>query len=182
MIHRHLDYSPDTPVSDLPAAAIADLLQRGDLGQWRPLAEEVAANPFGRVADIVARVIDAYPSYGTSPLWRSYLERCRAAAKPRRLSQLSPAELRRRHGLNQAQVAARLGISQSDLSKLERRSQPRVSTLAAYVRALGGRLRLVAATDTGEVELRLGEAGNPGQQDVSGQPGKQSHSAVGPRP
>ncbi len=41
-----------------------------------------------------------------------------------------------------AALAARIGMSQSDLSKAERRSDWRVSTLEAIVEGLGLRLRL----------------------------------------
>lgn len=65
---------------------------------------------------------------------------------------------RRRSGLNQAQVSDRLGISQSDVSKLERRTDIRGSTLRDYLRAVEARLRLVAIDDAGEVELGLPES------------------------
>ena len=38
-------------------------------------------------------------------------------------------------------------MSQSDVSKLERRQDLRLSTLQAYARALGGRLKPVFVTD-----------------------------------
>ena len=38
-------------------------------------------------------------------------------------------------------------MSQSDVSKLERRQDLRLSTLQAYARALGGRLQPVFVTD-----------------------------------
>ena len=47
MIHRHLDYAPDTPVSELGDAALDDLLDRGDLRDWQLLAKAIAADPFG---------------------------------------------------------------------------------------------------------------------------------------
>ena len=59
----------------------------------------------------------------------------------------SLASLRRQRGLTQAQVAVRLGMSQSDVSKLERRQDLRLSTLQAYARTLGGRLQPVFVAD-----------------------------------
>lgn len=80
MIHRHLDIPEGTPVHDLPLAALVDLLDRGDLDDWRPLARAVAADPFGVVAERVLKLIDAYPMYGTSVLWRAWIERLRGEA------------------------------------------------------------------------------------------------------
>ncbi len=50
-------------------------------------------------------------------------------------------KLRRR---SQVTVASLLSTTQSEISKLEHRDDSRVSTLAAYVQALGGTLDLVA--------------------------------------
>ena len=50
------------------------------------------------------------------------------------------ATLRRRKGLTQVELATRMGMSQSDLSKFERRTDVRLSTLRAYIAALGSDL------------------------------------------
>lgn len=143
MIHRHISYPDDTDPENLPVAAIADLLERGDLDDWRSLAVAVARDPSGKVARTVARLVDAFPMYGTSPLWRAFLERRRAVGvelhEPPRLS-----ELRRALGVTQVELAGRLQITQSDLSKLERRHDWRLSTVRRYIAALGGDLRLRA--------------------------------------
>lgn len=145
MIHRHLDYPASSELDELPMAAIADLLERGDLDDWKPLAAAIARDPFGQVAERVARVIDSFPMYGTSALWRAYLERRGAAGDGYDLNEPSRlAELRRNLGITQTELASRLRISQSDLSKLERRADWRLSTLRRYVTALGGDLRLTA--------------------------------------
>lgn len=77
MIHRHLDVAPDAPVEELPLAAIHDLLDRGDLDDWRPLLRNIERFPNGELTRLVARLVDAYPMYGTSPLLRAWIERCR---------------------------------------------------------------------------------------------------------
>jgi hypothetical protein len=162
VIHRHLDYGAGTPLWERGAAAVDDLLDRGDLGDWTPLARAVAADPFGALAVTVERICDAHPMYGTAPLWRAYVDRCRARfsgplhhSEPVRAWNL--AELRRAAGLTQVELAKRLGMSQSDLSKLERRSDLRMSTLQAYVAAVGGQVRILADR-SGEppVTLRFG--------------------------
>ena len=52
--------------------------------------------------------------------------------------------LRRAHGMTQTAMAQALGIGQDGVSRLEQRSDMRLSTLRAYVEALGGRLSVVA--------------------------------------
>lgn len=157
MIHRHLDVPPDTAPEDLPSAAIADILDRGDLDDWRGIAAAVARAPRGELAKRISALVDAFPSYGTSPLWRAFLERCRVRAlvgglpaPPVRL-----AELRRRAGLRQLDVARRLGMTQSDVSKLERRGDPRTGTLRRYIEALGARMRILCETRGETFDLRL---------------------------
>ena len=55
------------------------------------------------------------------------------------------AEIRKRRGLTQTDVAQRMGVSQRRVSAIEHGAEQATrATLAAYVAALGGRLRLVA--------------------------------------
>ena len=65
MIHRHCEVPPDLPAEELPLVAIADLLERGDLQDWQPLARAIRRDPWGELAAAVTRLIDAYPRYGT---------------------------------------------------------------------------------------------------------------------
>lgn len=161
MIHRHVHYEPGTRVEDLPSAAIVDLLERGDLDRWRPIAAAVAEDPSGAFAGRVERLLDAFPMYGTSSLWRCWLDRLRAREEGRRESRPSVtlSVLRRRVGLTQVELAARLAMSQSDLSKLEKRTDVRLSTLRRYVEALGGRLRIVFETDRDRFDILVADAG-----------------------
>jgi transcriptional regulator with XRE-family HTH domain len=53
-------------------------------------------------------------------------------------------KLRRARGMTQAAMAEALGIGQDGVSRLEQRSDMRLSTLRGYVEALGGKLSIVA--------------------------------------
>lgn len=139
MEFRHLDYPDATPASRLGPAALEALLDRGDLASWTPLAQAIAGDPWGATADSVLRICEAHPMYGTSALWRTWIERRRRRPET---GGTTLAEARTRAGLTQAEVAERLGIGQSDVSKLERRSDVLLSTLRAYARAIGARLHL----------------------------------------
>jgi phage shock protein A/DNA-binding XRE family transcriptional regulator len=68
------------------------------------------------------------------------------------------AEARQRAGLTQAQVAARMQVRQERVSAIER-AEPgatEVRTLAAYVRALGGSLQIVAHIGAEQIPLSSG--------------------------
>lgn len=152
MIHRHLDYSPGTPPAQLGPAAIDDLLDRGDLADWAPLARVVADEPWGSVADTILRLCTAHSMYGTSRLWPAYIAACRAkclgggaASWPTRPRRATLAELRIARGLSQAALGAQLGMNQSEVSRLERRRDMRLSTLRGYLQAIGGQLRMMVA-------------------------------------
>lgn len=73
-----------------------------------------------------------------------------AQSRARRL-----VEARKQEGLTQEQVAAAMGVGQSRVSRIEKGdvSAAEVDTLARYVEALGGTLRLVA--DFGDRQVRL---------------------------
>jgi DNA-binding XRE family transcriptional regulator len=58
------------------------------------------------------------------------------------------AEARRKLGLRQEDVAQAMGVSQARISQIENGVVSEVATLAAYVAALGGQLKIVA--DFGE--------------------------------
>jgi DNA-binding XRE family transcriptional regulator len=62
-------------------------------------------------------------------------------------AELRLAALRRRRKKSQATVARKLKVSQSNISQLERGGDPKLSTVAGYVDALGGRLEMVAVFD-----------------------------------
>ncbi len=148
-MHRHLDYPEDTPAANLGDAALDDLLERGDLHDWQPVAQAIAADPLGDVAERVLRLCYANPRYGTSPLWRAWISRRRAMAQPARGPRLSLAEVRRRCGMSQTALAARIGMSQSDLSKAERRTDWKLSTLVSILTGLGLRAKLVVEDEEG---------------------------------
>lgn len=64
-------------------------------------------------------------------------------------------ELRKRIGRSQAEVAALIGTTQSGVSRIERQSDIKVSTLADYIDALGGTLRVHAEFGNDRMELTV---------------------------
>lgn len=148
MIHRHLNYPADVPILERSLAALDDVLDRGDMDDWRPIIRAIATDPWGQVANDVVHLCDAHPMYGTSYLWRAYVATCRARPPAATVS-----TLRAEAGLTQAELGERLGMNQSEVSKVERRDDIRLSTLRAVIGALGGRLRLLVSLPSGERRL-----------------------------
>jgi DNA-binding XRE family transcriptional regulator len=58
------------------------------------------------------------------------------------------ADLRRATGLTQTEVACHMGVSQSGVAAIESPTDVRLSTLARYLDAIGGRAELVVAFPT----------------------------------
>lgn len=143
MRHRHLDVDRATPVGELGLAAIDDILDRGDLDDWKPLLQEISRDPWGELADHVVRLVGQHPMYGTSRLWQSWIEEKRGDEGAAHAG-ASLRELRLRRGLTQLEIGSRLGMTQPEVSRLEHRRDVRLSTARSYVRALGGRLVLAA--------------------------------------
>ena len=54
------------------------------------------------------------------------------------------AEMRRNAGLTQGEVAEAMGVTQQRVSAIESGSVAELSTLADYIRALGGELKVIA--------------------------------------
>ena len=71
------------------------------------------------------------------------------------------ADLRRARSLTQQQLATQLDMTQSELSRLERRDNLMISTLAKFIAATGGQLRFVAVYDDIEVDIDLNDASAP---------------------
>ncbi len=67
------------------------------------------------------------------------------------------SEVRRAVGLTQAQLAADLDMDQGDISRLERRQNLHLSTLARFIEATGGVLRITARYGDAEVVLDIGD-------------------------
>ena len=64
---------------------------------------------------------------------------------------VSLRELRKENGLSQAEIAEILERQQGEISKIERRKDVLVSTLADYVRAIDGELQIIVRLRDGRV-------------------------------
>jgi Helix-turn-helix domain len=71
-------------------------------------------------------------------------------AKELIISEMALGDIRKSRALTQEQVAKKLGGKQVYVSRLESRSDVKVSTLRGYVKALGGDLQLLVTFPDGE--------------------------------
>ena len=78
MHHRHL-----APGFESSVAAVADVLERGSLADWRELAGHIQIDPDGPYARAVRRVVEHSHFYGTTILWTDYLDRINRAGEGR---------------------------------------------------------------------------------------------------
>ena len=80
--------------------------------------------------------------------------RLRIAAYQRAIEDaLALAELRAQRGATQREVAERLGVTQANVSRIEHEEDVYLSTLRAYVAALGGEIEINAVFPDGTVRL-----------------------------
>ena len=89
-------------------------------------------------------------------------QRARVEARAQDLieEELTLRALRQAHHLTQERMAELLGVEQENISRLERRSNLLLSTLASYIEAMGGKLRLIAEfPDRKPVAVALGDLG-----------------------
>lgn len=114
-------------------------------------ADTHSDDDYANATDRVRRVRDTAMG---DPKFAAAVEAKRAAID-RRVTTL--AALRKARGLTQAQLSDGLGMTQGEISRLERRENLHLATLARFIEATGGRLRITAVYDDDEVEVGIGD-------------------------
>ena len=80
----------------------------------------------------------------------------RAEAKAAKLiAEYALDELREARSMTQARLADILGKDQSVISRIEKRTDMYVSTLAEFIRAMGGELEILAVFPDGSVRIEV---------------------------
>lgn len=94
------------------------------------------------------------------------MARSQAKAK-KMLAAMALQELRRARQTTQTKLAKALKVNQAAVSKLERRTDMYISTLRAYVEAMGGHLDIIARFNEGSVRIAQFEDLDSGRQRKS---------------
>jgi len=69
------------------------------------------------------------------------------------LAEMPLNELGQARALSRVKLAETLHVDQAAVSKIERRTDMYISTLRAYIRAMGGDLEIIAKFPDGEVKI-----------------------------
>lgn len=62
-------------------------------------------------------------------------------------------KLRESLGFTQQEIADKMKVSQSDVSRIENRLDPKISTIKKYIKACGGEAEFYVITDKGKVRI-----------------------------
>jgi ribosome-binding protein aMBF1 (putative translation factor) len=115
---RNVEASPDDPVLTWPIEAIQAALERGGLSDWRRLAAEIRAQPWGTVARRIENVLTYSRPYGVDKAMERVISLTRAATE--KLEQEAVASevsrLIAMSGLSRTEFASQIGTSSSRLS------------------------------------------------------------------
>jgi DNA-binding XRE family transcriptional regulator len=79
-----------------------------------------------------------------------------AALKTSILRDQALEELRHTHEITQQDLGDVMGLSQKRVSQLEHQDDARVSTVRAYIEALGGHLQILAVFDGESIPVKIG--------------------------
>jgi hypothetical protein len=90
----------------------------------------------------------------------------RAAAQPL-MAEMPLEELRSARNITQTHLATLLRITQASVSKMEKRTDMYVSTLRAFVQAMGGELEIRAIFPDGIVKIDQFSAFAPSEEHLS---------------
>lgn len=115
---RNVQASPTDDVRTWPYEALVTTIDRGLVGDWKPIFAEVRRSPWGEVARRVERYLAYREPDGVSVLFRLAIEHARAAMDENHRAEVA-ARVRdavTRSGLTQAAFAELVGTSASRLS------------------------------------------------------------------
>jgi DNA-binding Xre family transcriptional regulator len=93
------------------------------------------------------------------------------AAAQQLMAEMPLEELRSARNITQTHLAALLRITQASVSKMEKRTDMYVSTLRAFVQAMGGELEIRAIFPDGIVKIDQFSALAPSEEHLSQNPG-----------
>lgn len=85
MRHRHIVEGYEDSV-----AAVEDILDRGSVEDWGALARKVRENPHGEAARSLRIVLANTYIYGTTAIWRAFLERVERRHRQKPCPQCEP--------------------------------------------------------------------------------------------
>ncbi|NYE00686.1 hypothetical protein BJY21_001870 [Kineosphaera limosa] len=118
MAFRNVDADPSDPVGTWPYEGLVSAMERGSIRDWRRIAAELRAHPWGRTARHLEEHLTYADPPGSGPLLSRALESARREQEAQERAEVASRidELVRASGLRAAEFAARIGTSASRLS------------------------------------------------------------------
>lgn len=115
---RNITTSPSAPVATWPLEGIQAALERGTLRDWRRLAREIEAEPWGPAARAIEEVLTYARPYGVAEALERVIASARGSTEEveRRAVAAEIAGLIHASGLPRVEFASRIGTSASRLS------------------------------------------------------------------
>lgn len=138
---RNVDASPTDDVRTWPYEALVEAIDRGLVGDWRPIFVELRRSPWGTVVRRVERYLSYREPDGVSTLFALAIDRARADADQTDLAEVVArvSDAVRRSGLTNRDFARLVGTSASRLSTyLNGRVTPSATMLVRIERAARG--------------------------------------------
>ena len=118
---RNVDVDLTAPVEDWPFEALATVLDRGTVDEWRRVVAAIRSQPWGTVARNTETIIGWGERYGVDALLEEAIRRARrdfqVAARRKHGQRLR--RLRLSAGLTLRELGAATGITAANLSKYE---------------------------------------------------------------
>jgi ribosome-binding protein aMBF1 (putative translation factor) len=146
-LFRNLDFNPVAPLDQWPAEAIATVIDRGSLSDWRRLVRTIQRNPWGPAARTAETVTAWDEHYGVDVLIDRAIRHARedVARKGRAEYAAQIRAWRAQSGMTLRQFAREAGTSASRLSDYE-------NAKVAPTTDVLGRLEHVTRTSAAEQE------------------------------
>ncbi|MET3919942.1 putative XRE-type DNA-binding protein [Arthrobacter sp. UYEF20] len=118
MKFRNLDIDPSDPVESWGFEGLLAAVERGDVRDWRRIAQALSRDPRGKVAAEIREVVDSVENPAMANLFGDLLRNATVAqeAGERLAVVLELTRALEGSGLSRAEFASRLGTSQSRLS------------------------------------------------------------------
>jgi DNA-binding transcriptional regulator YiaG len=139
VVFRNVQASPTDDVRTWPYEALVITIDRGLVGDWKPIFDEVRRSPWGEVARRVERYLSYREPDGVSVLFQIAIEHARAESDRANRAEVA-ARVRgavARSGLTQAAFAELVGTSASRLSTyLSGRVMPSAAMLVRIEQAV----------------------------------------------
>lgn len=118
IVRRNLDVDADAPVDTWPTEGVITALERGNLSDWRRIAQAVRADPWGPFARRLEDAPAATHPYGVASLLERMLQEARRRAEAEERTEVAHrvTSLLEAYGRSRSAFAETIGTSTSRLS------------------------------------------------------------------